>query len=275
MLFFAFIIGIVWYYINDTFKDNVSKEAVIPGLKAILLIFAATLVLVDAFMFFETDRLVQAASGANGSCISYTGADLSSPSSAATTIGTYLSGTISAFSYQNDGDLYTVIQTAGTPGSEVTLNYTDIGTFIGLYFQGQAEGSYNLDLQVASTGAWNTIYAFSNTTGMISNHFALNGTQYINGTNVTARIRQTDAGNVSHRLVMDWLVIDKETTYTAYCSDTLDTQYIFIYHNMETEMMMLLLSMLPYAALMAGTLVTIQVVLLLKWFSDGKNNPKR
>lgn len=274
LLFFAFIIALVWYYINQTFRDEISKEAIIPGLKAILLIFIAVLVLVDAHMFFETDRLI-AASTINGSCVSYVGSDIVFPNATSTLIGTYLSGNAASLDFEDDGQVYTIIEVAASPGAQLEVNYTDVTSFTSFYFKGQAEGAYEVNFLDATSGDWDTLYAFSNTSGgMVENHVYLNGTPYINGSNVSIRINQTDAGNVSHRLVMDWLVLDQTTTYTAYCSDTEDTMYIFIYHEMETEIMMLLLSMLPYMAMAAGAFISIQILLLMKWYVDGRKQPR-
>lgn len=274
LLFFAVLCIVAWWYVSNL-KDK-GSEAVIPGLKILLVVMAAILILVDAFMFFETDRLVMAAS-TNSSCVSYIGSSIIYPETMSLVNGSAISGTIDSLDYKDDGSVYTVIEDSGTPPALLYINYTGVTAFTTFHFNGYDDrnGSlYTISLQRASDGAWVDIYAFNGATGMIANNIDLNGTPYINNTNVTLRLTSSDTGNVSNRLYLDWMVVDGATTYTAYCADGIDTQYIFIYHQMETDMMVVLLSILPYLGLGVFAFLAIQVVMLIFHFGQKKPGEK-
>jgi len=272
LLFFALMCGLLWWYLSSI-KDE-SSNAVIPGLKILLLMFASILILIDAFMFFETDRLVIAASASiNGSCISYTGSNILYPSSIATTDGTYLAGTVTSLDFKDDGDIYSVIEAAGIPPATIYINYTDVPDFQTVHFQGMdnnASMDYSLALLRASDGVWVTIYAFSGSPAMIENSIDLNGSIYLNVTNVSARFTSATSGATANRLMLDWLVLDQSTTYTAYCPDGTDTEYIFIYHDMETSMMVVLLSILPYMAIGIFGFLALQILMLIHHYATRK-----
>jgi len=264
--------GLLWWYLSSI-KDK-SSDAVIPGLKILLLLFVSILILIDAFMFFETDRLVIAGSAStNGSCISYTGSSIFYPLAIATEDGTYLAGTVTSLDFKDDGNIYSVIEAAAIPPATVYINYTDVTDFDTVYFKGMdnnASMDYSLALLRASDGVWVTIYAFSGSTSMLENSISLNGSLYLNVTNVSARITSATSGATANRLTLDWLVLDKSTSYTAYCPDGTDTEYIFIYHNMETSMMVVLLSVLPILSIGIFAFISIQVLMLIHYYATRK-----
>ena len=272
LLFFAMLCGLLWWYLSSI-KDK-SSDAVIPGLKILLLLFVSILILIDAFMFFETDRLVIAGSAStNGSCISYTGSSIFYPLAIATEDGTYLAGTVTSLDFKDDGNIYSVIEAAAIPPATVYINYTDVTDFDTVYFKGMdnnASMDYSLALLRASDGVWVTIYAFSGSTSMLENSISLNGSLYLNVTNVSARITSATSGATANRLTLDWLVLDKSTSYTAYCPDGTDTEYIFIYHNMETSMMVVLLSVLPILSIGIFAFISIQVLMLIHYYATRK-----
>jgi hypothetical protein len=261
--------GLLWWYINGL-KDT-ANDAVIPGLKILILMFAAILILIDAFMFFETDRLVIAASASvNGSCISYTGSSIIYPSSIATTDGVYLAGDVSSLNFEDDGDIYSVIEAPAIPPATLYVNYTNATDFQKLHFKGM-DDNVSMDYSVAFLrtidGVWVTIYSFSGSGAMIENHITMNGSTYLNDTNVSVRVTSATSGSLTNRLMLDWLVLDSSTSYTAYCPDGTDTEYIFIYHNMETSMMVVLLSILPYLAIGIFGFVALQTIMLIHHYA--------
>jgi len=274
LLIFAFFALLVWYYLEHSFQDDISKAAVIPGLKALLLTFAFIILLTDCFIFVETNRLIAAqASGANSTCLSYTGSSISYPAAMSVVDGSAISGNLDSLKFL-DGNYEHIIEVGADPGASLYVNYTSVPSFSRLHFAGRTTGSatgYHVDMYDTLIG-WHTVYAFANSTGMLVNDATMNGSKYISNGTVQARVFATGTGNPSDYLDVDWLVLDGNMSYTAYCTDGMDTQYIFIYHKMEGDIMVLLLGYLPYGALLIGTMIFIQLLMVMVPFINGKKN---
>jgi hypothetical protein len=265
LLFIAFLCALVYWLADSSFKDDVSKKALIPGFKVTMLIFAFTLVLVDVYMFVETNRLVMAsANSINGSCVSYIGSQMMYPTSMAAVNGTLMAGNLASLFQRNDGNVASFNEVVGTPGANISINFTSASNFTTLHFTGRTDepgATFHVDF-ITPAGATTTVLAFSDSTGYIDTTAVFNGSGYVNGSNVTAYVASTGAGNVSSRLYLDWFVLSGSQTYTAYCDDSEDTQTIFIYHRMENDIMLLLLNMLPFLGMMIMAIILIQVLML-------------
>ena len=273
LLLFAFICLIVWWLSEKSFTDDTSKTVLIPGFKMAMLIFAFTLVLVDVYMFVETNRLVMAsANSINGSCVSYIGSQMMYPTSMAAVNGTLMSGTVASLFQRNDGNVASFNEDVGTPGANISINFTTASNFTTLHFTGRTDepgATFHVDF-ITPAGAPATMLAFSDSAGYIDTTVAFNGSAYVNGSNVTAYVASTGAGNVSSRLYLDWFVLSGTQTYTAYCDNSDDTQTIFIYHRMENDIMLLILNMLPYLGMLIMAIIVIQVIMLVANTAIGK-----
>jgi len=273
LLFFSFICALIWWLADTNFKGSDVKGTLIPGFKVALLIFAFVLTLVDVYMFVEMNRLVQtSASSINGSCITYTGALMAYPSTITAGAGTVSSGNKDSLAFQNDGNILDMIEDPGNPGINLTVLFTGVTNFSNLHFVGMTDeptANFHVDLQKPD-GSWATIYAFSNSSGMTSNMMTVNGTTYTNGSVVTARILSQQIGNVSSRFKLDWFVLSGTSSYTAYCPTDNDTMNIFIFHNMENSIMLLLLNLLPYLGMLIFALIAIQTVSLLYTYATNR-----
>lgn len=274
LLFFAFLCGLIWRYADTSFTGPIAKSSLIPGFKAAMLVFAFILVLVDVTIFIETNRLIVTSAGSiNGSCVSYTGSSSYMPTSLAVEYGSVLSGTVSSLDYHNDGDVLLALEVGGAPGYAAYANYTGVTAFDTLYFSGMTDDpSSTFWVQIQDpAGAWHTIYAFAGSTSYYTNIITVNGSLYINGSTVSVRILDDSPGNVTSRVYTDWLMISGDHTYTAYCPDSADTELVFIYHQMESSMILMLLNMLPFIAMFVFFIIMLQVLLLIYEYATGRN----
>lgn len=273
LLLFAFLCGLVLYYVDRYMADDVSKKALIPGFKAAILLCGFILVLVDVTMFIEMNRLIVSTAGSvNGSCVSYDGNAIFYPATAVALNGTLLSGNAASLGFRNDGNIITVIEGTGNPGARLESNFTNVTDFDTLFFSGYTDelgAAYTVDL-LKTDGSWATVYAFSNSSSYYTNTVSLNGSAYLNGSTVTVRVISTKPGNVSYRLYMDWLTLSGTETYTAYCPTDADTQLIFIYHRMENSMVLLILNQIPLIGMFIFGLVVLQVILMAYGMVTGK-----
>jgi hypothetical protein len=270
LLLFAFICGIIWWLTETTFKDEVSKNILIPGFKIALILFAFILVLVDVYMFVETNRFVTAGGNNVSNCLSYNGTMSYYPAIQSVVGGTLLSGTVNSLFYV-DNDIDNILENnAGQ--TELYANYTGVTAFNKFDFAGTITGNatpFYIEAYQNITG-WDTLYTFSYP-GNFNTGISLNGSKYTdaNGT-VQLRIISATAGSISDHLQVDWLILEGSQTYTAYCNSGDDTRNVFIFHQMESGIMLLLLTLLPYGAILLMAIIVIQVILLLANALQGK-----
>ena len=274
LLFFAFLCALVWKYADSSFTGPIAKNSLIPGFKAAMLVFAFILVLVDVTMFIETNRLIVTTAGSvNGSCVAYTGSASHQASAMSVIAGTVTSGSITSLAAKGDGDILVALEEGGSPGYDNEVNFTGVSSFDTVYFSGMTDDpSATFLLQLAdSSGIWHTIYAFSGSGGYLTNIISVNGSAYINGTTASIRILDDSAGNVSNHVNLDWLMISGNQTYTAYCPNSPDTEMVFIYHKMEGDMTLMLLTMLPYIGIFIFFIIMLQVLILIYEYATGKS----
>ena len=158
-------------------------------------------VMVDVFMFIETNRLVQASMNSiNGSCVTYDGSQSYYPSLQSVYGATLLSGTTASLAYVHDGNIDDIME--GNVGTTyLFVNYTGVATFDKLDFAGQVTGNttpFTIDLYDNTTG-WVSIYSFSYP-GDFQIPITINGSRFIDNGTVEARVASATTGQVTDHL---------------------------------------------------------------------------
>lgn len=272
LTFFAILCVLLWLHISSI-KDD---AGIIPGIKMLLLLFAATLVLVDAYMFVEVSRAVDLACcggncSGNTTCVPFLGTAtvVSQEPQFYVANGSVVSGDAASTWKENDGDEIRIMEDNSIPAAEVYANFTTTGfTHFNIHINGENPNTvYVVEFQRPADGVWVPEYGF---TGDNDVSIYLNGTTYVNVTYVATRITTTDTGSSTYFLVIDWFVLEEERTYCSYQNNGEDTKNIYIYHQMETSLLAVILSILPYIGMLIFTFLAIQTLMLMTHFNDKK-----
>ncbi|HDY89237.1 MAG TPA: hypothetical protein ENH82_14115, partial [bacterium] len=114
-----------------------------------------------------------------------------------------------------DGDVVQVEEKTGAPGFDIRVTYTGVLSFNNIeiyhYYHGGALHSVHTQLWNPNTSAWVQVDEFSDEGQFDFNNIGiLNGADYIDDDSVIVRLYHDDAGNPSHFIEIDYMVIKQQ-----------------------------------------------------------------
>lgn len=269
-LLLATIFFVLWYVADKQLRARFN-----PYLKWGSLAIIFFFVFYDTFMFIETQRLLSVSGGSNinnlssaNSCLGYI---TSMPCSLLTMVvnsGTLSSGSSSSLIYV-DNQYVTVMMHVGSPAYELDINTSCPSDII--LFKGRSDTPNN-EIDIYSSGTWNNVYAFSNSTSDYQQQINISNFKNTSSGIVQLRIFSNDAGaSPLLNLNVDQLTTLNTVSTSAYCYNTQDTADILAYHQTEDAIIPQLFWLLPYLAFFVIVLLGIQVLMIMY---DNAMNPR-
>ena len=268
LLFIAIALGM-----DKAFRTELS-----PIVKYGLFAFALVFIIVDVFMFIETDRLINAHEcceectendtiSCDQCCIRFDSYALEGVDYVQTVQGVYVEGGNRSFDNPDDYNVYMAMGTT----TEVRIDFYNVPAYNQINVQMGTTNDSQMNLDIWTGSNWSTIWTFGGP--MARNSFVPLNKYIINDT-VQFRVIGTLLPNETYE--GDWFMLSTSKPYYMYCSDTADTGTIIAWHYTEYAIIPLFINLLPYLGIFAGLVICIQYVYI--WYTraqDGYEGKKR
>lgn len=256
-LFLALLLFIFWKSIEaNTTNEYVMLASGSSLLKAVLFLLMGSFLLLEAFVFIETGRLIDVQQFNSSSCINAYASSVIPPDAYSLDEGTEASGNISSFS--DNGDPY-VIESAGA--AALYLNYSTESAEA-LLIKAESSGSAPVAIEYLLAGSWESAYS------IMTDDVLYTANASISGSGSPLQVRVTSEAPVGN-ITISRLEALHQDTYPMYCSDGWDTGFIVGMHMADYQSVSLLTIYMPYiAGLLAIALVLHYLGLANKKFAE-------
>lgn len=267
LLFF----GVWWIFEHDSENSLIQLGKGSPLIKWFFYAIIASFLLLELFVFIETNRLVEAHSGAgvscdtNGTvtcpdcCIHVNTVTADGPENLTLVEGGYVAGSISSLQAAYDDDIY--IATLATQGVALDLrvNFTGVDSYSAIRFRHRLNTSENLTLyyQLWDGSAWQSFWAGTTTNAWVYQTTEPLNTYIINGTVQMRMYIPSGAINTSDTFEQDYLALTGAGSEKMYCSDTEDTYFLLIVHRTEYGILTFITGNLMWLGMGTGALLVL------------------
>ena len=134
------------------------------------------------------------------------------PSSVSVTTGTLNSGALSDIQTFNDGNVYSVQETATTPGFDIRIDFSGVSVFnrveVNLAYTNSSLHVVDVDLWNFVTSGWDTIGVFHGLAGYTQLVLGvIDSAPYISAGVVNSRLYHVSAGTGAHSIQIDYLAL--------------------------------------------------------------------
>lgn len=256
--------------------DKAFKTELSPVAKYGMFAFAAVFILVDVFMFIETDRLINAheccqecnetgEAYCEQCCIAYNSQQTEYLSNVTIINGSWTDGYRESFDYIDD-DIYIV---AGDPDYvEIHYNFTGVDSYSLINARMGTSEASAMQMDIWDGSNWTVIWSFSD--NWTQNSFAPLSPYIIDN---EVRLRVFGTLGVNEEYHAELLTLTYSNPVYMYCENTADTASIIAWHYTEYSIMPLFINLLPFLAIFAATMICIQYVYI--WYKRASNGKEK